>query len=72
MNNLPPSTNNLSKPIIFADNTSVIIPSKYVDDFCTMSNTVLSQLSKWFTANNLALNLDKTSVIKFIANNTLQ
>jgi hypothetical protein len=56
---LPPIINNLSKPTIFADDTSVIISSKNFDDFCTISNTVLSHMSDWFTANKLALNLEK-------------
>jgi hypothetical protein len=29
-------------------------------------------MSKWFAANRLALNLDKTNIIKFIANNSPQ
>jgi hypothetical protein len=29
-------------------------------------------MSKWFAANRLALNLDKTSIIKFTANNSPQ
>jgi hypothetical protein len=29
-------------------------------------------MSKWFTANKLALNLDKTNIIKFITNNSPQ
>jgi hypothetical protein len=29
-------------------------------------------MSKWFTANKQALNLDKTNVIKFITNNSPQ
>jgi hypothetical protein len=42
INDLPPTINNLSKPTIFADDTSVLISSKNFDDFCTISNTVLS------------------------------
>jgi hypothetical protein len=29
-------------------------------------------MSKWFAANKLALNLDKTNIITFITNNTPQ
>jgi hypothetical protein len=32
-----------------------------LDDFCMLSNRVLSLMSKWFAANKLALNLDKTN-----------
>jgi hypothetical protein len=64
--------NNSSTAIdnIFVDSTrsnssSAIICSKKFGDFRAMSNIVLSQLSKWFSTNNLALNLDK-NVIKFM------
>jgi hypothetical protein len=46
--------------------------SKNFDDFCTISNTVLSQMSGCFTANKMALNLDKTNIIQFKTNNTPQ
>jgi hypothetical protein len=62
----------LTEPIIVADDTSVVISNRNFDDFCAKSNTVLSHMSKWFTANKLALNLDKTNIIKFIKNNSPQ
>jgi hypothetical protein len=34
--------------------------------------TVLSGMNKWFSANRLALNLDKTNVMKFTTNNALK
>jgi hypothetical protein len=42
-----------SIPIIFADDTSVIISSKNLDDFCILLNKVLSQMSKQISANKL-------------------
>jgi hypothetical protein len=72
INDLPPTINNLSKPIIFADDTTALIYSKNFDDFSTISNTVLSHMSEWFTANNMALNLDKTNILRFKTNNTPQ
>jgi cellulose biosynthesis protein BcsQ len=65
-NDLPPTKNTLTEPIIFADDTSVIICNKNFDDFCATSNLVLSHMSKWFTDNKLVPNIDKTNVIKFI------
>jgi hypothetical protein len=50
---------------MFADDTNVIIFSKSVD-FSSLSDTILSHMRKWFTANNLTINLDETNVIKFI------
>jgi len=46
---LPPTINTLLETILFADNTSVIIYSKNNHDFSTVSHTVLSHMSKWFT-----------------------
>jgi hypothetical protein len=37
-----------------------------------MTNIVLSHMNKWFTANKLALNLDKINILKFITNNSPQ
>jgi hypothetical protein len=72
INDLPPTINTLSEPILFTGDTSIIISSKTFHDFCTMSNTVLSHTNKWFTSNKLVLNLDKTNTIKFITNKSPQ
>jgi hypothetical protein len=72
INDLPPTISTLSEPILFTDDTSVIISSKNFDNFSTISNTVLSRMSKWFTSNKLAVNLDKTNIIKFITNKSSQ
>jgi hypothetical protein len=58
-----------SEPII-ADDTSVIICSKNFDFFLYSVKLVLSRVCKWFAATKLVLNLHKTSVIKFITNNS--
>jgi hypothetical protein len=64
INDLTPTISTLSEPIIFTDNTSVIISSKKL--MTSTSNIVLFQMSKWFSADKLALNLHKTNIIKFI------
>jgi len=70
INNLPLRIKSISEPILFADNTSVIISSRIFEDFCSVTNLVLSHMIKWFAANNLVLNLDKTSTMKFITKNS--
>jgi hypothetical protein len=72
INDLPPTISTLPEPILFSDDSSVIISSKSFDDFSAMSNTVLSHKSKWFTLNKLVLNLDKTNIMKFITNKSPQ
>jgi len=68
INNLPPTLNTLSGPILFSDETRIIISNKNLDDFSTMSNTFLSHTGKWLTSNRMVLNLDKTNIITFIIN----
>jgi hypothetical protein len=68
INDLHPSINNLLEPILFTDDTSLIISSNNFYDFSTISNTVLSHMSTWYTSNKLILNLDKSNIIKFITN----
>jgi hypothetical protein len=72
INDLLPTINTLSELIFFADDTVVIIYSKNFDDFSTLSNTVLSHMSKLFTFNKLVLNLNKTNIIKHITNKSPQ
>jgi hypothetical protein len=50
--------------ILFAD-TSGTICSKNSADFCPASVSVLSVMSKWYTANGLVIDLDKTQMINF-------
>jgi hypothetical protein len=64
INDLPPRINSLAKPILFADDTSVIISNGNFRDFSATSNLVLSFMIEWFAANKLILNLEKTNIIK--------
>jgi hypothetical protein len=64
INDLPLKINSLSEPILFADDTSVIILNRNFEDFCTISNSVLSCVVEWFAANKLVLNLEKTNIMK--------
>jgi hypothetical protein len=70
INDLPLGINSISEPIIFADDTSVIISGRKFKEFSSMSNLVLSHMVKRFAANNLVLNLDKTNIMKFITKNS--
>ena len=65
MNNLPSKINALSELIIFTDDTSVI-SGQNVDDFSSVSNIVLSHMSKLLTANKLALNVDEMNIVNSI------
>ena len=62
--------NSVSEPILFTDDTSVIISSGNFEDLCCVSNLFLSDMIKRFGANNLVVNLDKKNIMKFIIKNS--
>jgi hypothetical protein len=66
INDIPLRTNYASELILFADDIRVIISSRNFEEFWSVSNLVLSHMIKWLAANNLVLNIDKTSIMQFI------
>jgi hypothetical protein len=69
LNDLPLRINAVSKPILFADDTTSVIISE-MQRFLFGVNLVLCHMIKWFAANNLVLNLDKTNIMKFVTKNS--
>jgi hypothetical protein len=56
--------------IFFADDTGVIISSKSVEVFCSLSDLVLCCMIKWSAASKFVTHLGKTNVLKYITNNS--
>ena len=56
----------MSEPLLYADDTSVIISNRDMKSFYSVSNLVVSNVIKYFDANNLVLNVDKINIMKFI------
>jgi len=54
--------NSVSEQMLFADDTGVIISSRHFGDICSVSDLVFSHVIKWFAANKVVLNLDKTKL----------
>ena len=69
INDLPLRINYVPKQLVFAHDTSVIIPSRNFKDFCSVSNLVLSQV-KLFADNNLVIYLDKMKRMRFKTKNS--
>jgi hypothetical protein len=69
INDLPLQINSLAEPVLFADDTSVIISNGNFIDFSTSANQVLARMMEWFSANKLVLNLEKTNIMKFVTIN---
>ena len=66
INDLPKAVSNNVFPILFADDTSVLITSHNVSKFQNGITISLHQLSEWFQANSLSLNFSKTLTLQFI------
>jgi hypothetical protein len=65
INDLPISVKHVSKTILFADDTSVIVTDKDYNSFEQKTYLALTSLDRWFRVNQLVLNITKTNVIKF-------
>ena len=64
INDLPAALTKLI-PIMFADDTNVIIKGKDIHELTLTLNSELEQLSDYFKSNKLKLNTDKTTIVCF-------
>jgi hypothetical protein len=71
INDLPEVVNNHSKPVLFADDTSVIVSNPDLVNFKNDLTFSFEQLNAWFSINLLSLNYNKTQYVHFRTNNSL-
>jgi len=69
INDLPLQINSLAEPILFAEDTSVLIYNRNFIDFSTSANLVLACMIELFSASMSVLNLEKTNIMKFVTIN---
>jgi hypothetical protein len=65
INDLPLGINNSSIPILFADDTSILITKLNHDILDSKLNAVFQIVNKLFTSNLLSINLLKTHCMQF-------
>ena len=70
INDLPNTISDLATPILFADDTSLIISNPDSSQFEKDINTVIQTLNRWFHSNLLFLNFEKTHFLQFLTTNT--
>jgi hypothetical protein len=58
----------LGDPILFADDTNIIYSNKDLSELINNTNKELLNVSKWFTANKLSVNVKKTKFMLFRPN----
>jgi hypothetical protein len=59
------SINKIATPILFADDTSIIISNTNSDQFISNINLVLNETINWFNSNLLTLNYGKSHFLQF-------
>jgi hypothetical protein len=69
INDYPLSTNKIAKPILFADDTSIIISNTNPEEFKTNISLVLNETINWFNSNLLTLNYSKSRFLQFLTRN---
>ena len=63
-------TDENSKLVLYADDTSLIITSANYTEYVTKLNNVLLKVHEWFRSNLLFLNLNKTTYLQFLTKNS--
>jgi hypothetical protein len=63
------SVDNNSYVIMYANDTSIFISNNCYEDINRNFNKVLYNTLKWFQANQLVLNVEKTKIVKFSPSN---
>jgi hypothetical protein len=55
----------LANPVLFADDTSMVISKSDPKEFTNAINTNIIKINEWFKSNPLSLNIDKTYFLQF-------
>jgi hypothetical protein len=66
---LPNAISEISNPVLYADDTNLIITNTDSQMFEKDINTVILQLNRWFNSNLLISNLEKTYFLQFLTKN---
>jgi hypothetical protein len=61
---------NISTPILFADDKSILISDKITDVLVSKLNAAFQVVNKWFVSNLLTINFIKTYCLQFKTKNS--
>jgi hypothetical protein len=65
INDFPGPIHKYPSVIMFADDTTILMSNDKYNELNQNFNSFLIQVSTWFQANQLALNVEKTNLLKF-------
>jgi len=68
LNDLPGGLNQGANPVIYADDTSILLTANTNDQLKSKFHSTLAYMIEWFSANRIALNMEKTNIMKFTTN----
>ena len=69
INDLPGIITDISQPVLFADDTSMLISKPSPTEFINDINKVFGKINDWFKINLLSLYFDKTYYVQFLTKN---
>jgi hypothetical protein len=69
LNDLPYGLHQGNKPVIYADDTSVLLTANNEAELKSKIHFVPDYMTVWFSANRLVLNMEKTNIMKFTPSN---
>ena len=65
---LPHGLHHDARPIIYADDTSILLTGRSTKELKTKINSVLHYMIDWFLVIGLVLSIEKTNIAKFALN----
>jgi hypothetical protein len=66
INDLPKAVNNKSIPVLFADDTSILITIPNEDDFQIKITAAFNSINEWLNTNLLSINLTKLTMFNLL------
>ena len=66
INDLAGILRDVAKPILFTDDTSIIIENVNLDEFKIGLQSAVNETMKWFQSNLLSINYKKTHLLQFL------
>ena len=69
LNDLPYGLHQENKPVIYADDVSVLLTASNEAELTTQISPTLDYMTEWFSVNGLILNTDKTNIMNFSPSN---
>jgi len=70
ISDIPQITNDNSKIVLLADDTSMIITNPNPSNMGKSVNKIIQDINAWFNTKLLSLNLDKTRFVQFVTKNS--